>query len=720
MSIGDMAEYLGVFLDEAQEQVQTLDEGIIRLEKEPDNPELLQEIFRAAHSLKSSSAAMGFTNMSRLTHAAESVLDTLRSGAACATSVMIDSLLAAVDALKSMETSIRNGLSDELEVGDIIARLKGEDVPAGAAVVAVAACEEIVEENGVEEIIVVVEAAAPIPATEPPTPPTASLPVEQVRKSDDPAQEEAVRQIAVRLSTDCQMKSVRARIILNNLQKLGTVIRVDPSEEQLGANPEAREISISLQSKGGSEVIQQTLAGISEIESFQISPDERVVDAGPTARGKSPTEVSVLAKKTETEQTVRVNVARLDKLMNLVGELVLDRTRIAQLAMELEGTRESMEMVEHLRETSLHMGRVIGDLQEEVMRTRLLPIAQLFRRFPRMVRDIAQKMGKEIELAIEGEETELDRSVIEAMVDPLSHLLRNSLDHGIELPAQRIQMGKSSKGTIRLCGRQEENNIVIEIADDGAGINSERLKASAIKKGIISTAQAETMSPDDVLQLIFAPGLSTAEAVSDVSGRGVGMDVVKSNVNRLHGRIQVESTPCLGTTVTVRLPLTLAISQALLVKKSRATVAIPLIYVVETVRIATQAIKSVHGRLVMNYRDQVLPLISLNQVLGDESGNVECTGDQARIVVVRSANQDMGIMVDRLLGEQEIVLKPLGSALGDIAGMSGATILGNGTVALVVDVASLIERVGLQAASLSSWQLVNSAVADSKGAMYVN
>ncbi len=660
---GGMSEYLGVFLDEADEQVETLDQGILRLEGEPENQDLLQEIFRAAHSLKSASAAMGFAHMSHLTHAAEDLLDKFRIGEMRPQTASIDALLAAVDALKTMKDAIRGGGNDALDIDSIAERLR-------------AVGSKSIQEAKVSR------SENELPAT--------SISVGDIL----PGQH--TREVIIHLCADCEMRSVRAHLVMNALESLGRILRTDPSREDISAGRLGLVFRVILDYEGESETIRNMAESISEVERAEVASDPRVVDVGPAGRGKSPQEIAALAKR--SDQTVRVNVARLDKLMNLVGELVIDRTRITQLGIDVGATYGNTELAQQLRETSLHMGRIVGDLQEEIMKTRMLPIAQLFQRFPRMVRDLAHKMNKEVELALEGEGTELDRSVIEELVDPLTHLLRNAVDHGIEDSEQRLRAGKSKIGRITLSARQLENNIIIEVSDDGAGIDVEKLKESAIQKGLLNPATAATLSRDEALQLIFAPGLSTVSEVSDVSGRGVGMDVVRSNVNRIHGTVRIRTAVGTGTTIAMSLPLTLAISQALLVSIGSAVVAIPLVYVVETTRIPACEINTIKNRLVMPFRDRVLPLVALSEVFEQQTAT-KTEAELIYIVVTKSGEQQIGLMVDNLIGEQEIVLKPLGSAVGEAIGISGATILGNGTVALVLDVASLLDRAELHAAN---------------------
>lgn len=656
---GAMSEYLSIFLDEADEQVDTLDQGLLRLEHEPDDHELLQSIFRSAHSLKGAAAAMGFANMSRLTHAAENLLDRFRAGELRPETAAIDLLLSAVDALKTMKQSIRGGGSDDFDVHGVAFALE-------------AACTD----------------GAPPPQVE-----TAPITVADDERFPD-LDPRPLCHVRVMLAPDCEMPHVRAEIAIAAVERVGTVLRVAPARESLHLIQPGQQLEIIARADGGDPAIRRALESVSEIAAIAFGEDPREMDVGPVARGRTPAEVSAMARR--GDQTVRVNVTRLDNLMNLVGELVIDRTRVAQLCADILNTYGHSDVAVQLRETALHMARIVSDLQEEVMKARMLPIAQLFRRFPRMVRDLAQKTGKGVDLALEGEETELDRTVIEEMVDPLTHLLRNALDHGIETPEQRARAGKPQQAKIILAARQLENRVIIEVTDDGAGIDVERVRDSAVTRGIMTASAAAALSKEEALQLVFAPGLSTSGEVSDLSGRGVGMDVVRSNVTRLRGSVGIQTKVGVGTTVAVSLPLTLAISQALLVTVGPATVAIPLVYVVETVRLPSNDLYTVSGRLVMAFRGKVLPLVAMSEIFDQGTPRLHA-GDLIRVVVAKSGDQQIGFIVDSLIGEQEIVLKPIGAILGDTIGIAGATILGNGTVALALDVASLIDRANLHA-----------------------
>jgi two-component system chemotaxis sensor kinase CheA len=397
-----------------------------------------------------------------------------------------------------------------------------------------------------------------------------------------------------------------------------------------------------------------------------------------------------------SSKTIRIDVARLDALLNLVGELVIDRTRLVQLGSALTEQYGDDRVLSDLQQTALHIGRITDELQEQVMKSRMLPVESVFNRLPRIVRDVAAKLGKQVDFITEGKDTELDRSVIEEIGDPLQHLIRNGLDHGIEPPEERLALGKPATGTLRLTARHADSFILITLEDDGRGINVDAVKRKAIERGVITQEQAERMTDKEAAELIFAPGLSTAKVVSDVSGRGVGMDVVRANVEKINGSVEVESRPGKGTTFTIRLPLTLAIVQALLVRVAGGIYALPIHSVTETLRIEPDQIHHVNHREAIQLRGTVLPLVSLRQVFGlrsEAEDEAEVGGNGRLVVAVHTTNaRQVGLIVDGLVGEQEIVIKPLGQLVGDVAGVSGAAILGDGSVALIVDVAALVGR----------------------------
>jgi two-component system, chemotaxis family, sensor kinase CheA len=402
-----------------------------------------------------------------------------------------------------------------------------------------------------------------------------------------------------------------------------------------------------------------------------------------------PVTAAVSAQPKVADTTIRVDVGRLDGLMNLVGELVLGRNRLTQIAHQMVQEYEGIPLSKELAETSSQIDFITTELQMAVMKTRMVPVAKVFNKLPRMVRDLMKETGRKIELRIYGEETELDKTIIEELNDPLVHLMRNASDHGIEPPEERRRAGKPERGTVTVCAEHEGNHIVISVADDGKGMDQEKLKAKAIERGMITEAQAREMSRTDAFNLIFAPGFSTAVRVTNVSGRGVGMDVVRTNITKLKGIIEVESEPGKGTKIVIKLPLTLAIIQALLVEVAHEVFSVPLESVLEVVRIQPKDISTISGREVVRLRNTVLPLARLNRVMG--TGSNGQSGEWMYIVVVGLAQQRLGVVVDSLLGQKEVVIKSLGGYLGTLPGIAGSTILGDGRVIMIIDVGELMK-----------------------------
>ncbi|MEZ5162463.1 MAG: chemotaxis protein CheA [Fimbriimonadaceae bacterium] len=486
-----------------------------------------------------------------------------------------------------------------------------------------------------------------------------------------------------------------------------------PQPEELEEEQFETEFELVFQSDTNFEELKTKLSQISEVESAWVTSwatprgesaqAEAVVEA-PKAEEAKPEPVAKAApapapaaaannantaRKADTGQTVRVDVARLDNLMNLVGELVIDRTRIAQIGNEL-ATNFSESSVENLTEIVGHIARITSDLQDQIMKARMLPIETVFNRFPRVVRDLANKLGKDVKLELIGGDTELDRSVIEVIGDPLLHILRNSIDHGIEMPNERTAVGKSAQGLVRVSAKHEENHIVIEIRDDGKGIDPERVKKKAVEQGLISEEAAAKVT-DKALQFIFHSGLSTAAEVSEVSGRGVGMDIVRSNIQRLGGIIDLESTVGQGSRTILRLPLTLAIIRGLLVNVDKNVFVLPLGSVVETLLVQSEDIQTINRKEVVVIRGCTTPLFRLGELFGQGMENPEKPADEHYVVIVGLAEQRLGLIVDRLIGEQEVVIKSMSRFCGDVPGISGATILGDGNVALILDVNGVIK-----------------------------
>ncbi|MDR7435646.1 MAG: chemotaxis protein CheA [Armatimonadota bacterium] len=671
----DMTQYLAVFLDEVGEQIQKLEEGILALERDHHDREVLHSLFRAAHTIKGSSAAMGFERMSRLTHGMEEVLDRLRKGEASVTVEVVDLLLACLDALKAMKEEVIVHGQEITDPSELIARLERQgcrDVPASAGSLS--------------------------------TPPGRSDQAKGILLNE--YERRILRQAAlhgvepyivtVRVVPGCPMKGVRAFMVTRALEELGEVVGSRPSAEELEKEQFDETFSLIVLSHEDPDRLRNTVASILDIAAVDVAPWKEEVsqdeEGSPTSETRISQEPRGPSRAPEgaqrVNQTVRVDVERLDELMNLVGELVIDRIRLTRINKELAGRFNHDRLIDELMETSRHIGRITNELQAQIMKARMLPIDQLFSRFPRMVRDLARQAGKQVEFLMEGRETELDRTVIEQISDPLIHLLRNAVDHGIETPEERLKAGKPAKGVIRLRASHEENSIVIIVEDDGRGIDLDRVKAKALALGLVSEEQLERMSDQEITELVFLPGFSTAERTSDVSGRGVGMDIVRNNIQAIGGSVRIRTQRGTGTRVILKLPLTLAIMRALLVGVGEGTYALPLGSVQEIIRTRPEEVHFINQQAVILLRQEVLPILSLAGLLGLDGGQLP-DGDLLCVVAI-SGDSKLGLVVDRLIGEQEVVIKSLGSYLGDVPGISGATILGDGRVGLILDVGRLI------------------------------
>lgn len=646
----DTSELVEVFFEEADSILQRLDEGILALEKDPDDQEPIREVFRAAHTLKGSSATMGFSDIANLTHNMESLLDQVRSGTRKITQDIIDALLLSEDTLRALLQAAKDGKGAHVSTEDAIASL-----------------EHMLNQDCSE------------------------LPLDAAVISDVVSATEGQLQIKMQVADDCVMPSVRAFMVLNALEGKVDDLVTQPSQSKFDELQPGGILSICMKPLVEESIILAALGCINEIDIITETDTEINVPL------KDVVETSKNEPKSQayTIQTVRVGVDRLDNLMNLVGELSINRTRIVQVENQLSIHYKDDPLISGVGEASVQLGRTINELQEQIMKIRMLPVEQVFNRFPRMVRDLARKAGKQVEFVIQGGDTELDRSILEDIVDPVTHLLRNAIDHGIETPDDRLAHGKPASATVRLGARHEENCIVIDVEDDGKGISVQSVKNAAVAKGAISKEAGDRLSENDGLQLIFMSGVSTAKEVTDVSGRGVGMDVVKNNIERLSGNIEINTTVGAGTLISIRLPLTLAIVQALVTQVDNRIFAIPLTGVVETCRCKLSDIRMVAGRPALQFRDTVLPIVDLGDIFPSRLNNARPQRDEIIIVVVRTGVLRIGVSVDRIIGEQEVVIKSLSSYIGQIHGVSGATLLGDGRIALIVDVAglpNLIER----------------------------
>lgn len=679
----DVNQYLGIFLEEAREHLQTLNRCVLDLEHEPGNLHILDEIFRSAHTIKGMSATMGYSEIAELTHEMENVLDLLRKGTLTAHADIIDTLFQCVDRLEQLVEEVANGQTGGVEVSALSAKLaslaKGE-------------------------MVAPAEKVQPLSTTK-----DAKIAVSQMSLNDTEkemastaiAQGMKVYELTIRLRQGTLLKSVRAYMAMKALDEMGDVIKTDPLVEDLERDNFGQEFSVLLVTDNASEKIHDTIISIAEIETVLVTPCSVAVPTTMEAVKNKTTDVSSSAtaletgvaeiargEKTETavaknkgRALLRVDAEKLDSLLNLVGELVINKTRLQQIGL----TNQLQELSEAIEQ----MDRVTTDLQSVVMKLRMVPVSQVFNRFPRMVRDLSHSLGKEINLIIQGEETELDRTVIDEIGDPLVHLLRNSIDHGIEKPEDRTASGKNPVGEVRLIARHEGNNVLLMVTDDGKGLKAEAIKQKAMEKGLITKAELDVMELNDIMKLIFLPGFSTAETVTDVSGRGVGMDAVRTKIEALGGVLELDSNPGQGTRVRIRLPLTLAIIQALLVQVHEETYAIPLGSIDSTINITPEEIRTIQQQEVILLRGQIIPLVRLGNSLGIKSAAGFEEGQELYVVIVQAGDHKIGLLVDSLVGQQEIVIKSLGKILTGIRQIAGATILGDGQVVLILDVNAL-------------------------------
>jgi two-component system chemotaxis sensor kinase CheA len=674
-------EELPVFIAETDEMLQMLDEQLVHLEQDGPSPELLQEVFRAAHTIKGSSAAIGHMRMAKLTHAMETLLDKVRQGQIPTTPVLTEQLFQALDMLKALAAEVQTLEITDLDIDGLVQRLL-----ALASAQPIVVKEEVVRASGIE---------APPGST---------------------------HHLVVKIEAE-EWTAVRAFQVLLAIDEVGKVLLSHPARTEIVQQHVQDRIEAFIQSTRSLDDIRDALNKVPEIRILSLSDVDEVsaVEAHPAAEGWTDAPASAPSAVVErgaadhdgagpatarkgaarpATATVRIDVERLDRLLNLVGELVIDRTRLIGLGRALQDELGEHHMLSEITETVFHLGRVTDEMQAEVMKSRMLPIGTVFSRFPRVTRDLSTRQGKKVELVIEGQETELDRSVIEEIGDPLVHLLRNAIDHGIEMPEDRVQAGKPEVATVKLTAEHVESSIVITVQDNGRGIDPARIKAKALEKGIISFESSQRLSDAEAVELIFAPGFSTASTVTEVSGRGVGMDIVRTNVERLGGSVEVQSKLGEGSRFLLRLPLTLAIVQALLVRVGGGIYALPLSSVTETLRVPVTEIQKLQQQEAILLRGRVLPIVRCSNLFHCTS-EVPADARDILVVAVKVGERQIGLAVDRLLGEQEVVIKSLGDLIGDVPGLSSAAILGDGTVALIVDVPALVQRL---ATDRSEWR----------------
>ncbi len=689
----DVSQYLEIFIDETKEHLQSLNTQILELEQNPENMDTINEVFRAAHSLKGMAGTMGYKRMQTLTHDMENVFSEVRNGHIKVNASMIDCLFQCLDALEEYLATIQEtgdeGTNDnEMLIKDLNAMLTGEKTE---------------------------EAAAP------PAPPKAATDVSKEKWRSIPLGEaenhvisEAVKQgknvigLTVYVQESCILKAARAFLVFKALEELGEIIISNPSAQDIedekfdfdfsiimvtdcsvekalaAANKvsEIREVCGALITPGGTEAVEP-VKGTQETVAAEAPAAAKKVEPKPAAKEPKKENKAVEKKgKPVVNRTVRVDIEKLDVLMNLVSELIIAKNSLVS-ATNIEGATNAgvNEQIEYLES-------VTTNLHESVMKVRMVPIESVVNKFPRMIRDLQKKLGKKMELYMSGEETELDRTVVDEIGDPLMHLLRNSADHGLESAEVRRERGKPEVGSIFLNAYQEGNNVVIEVRDDGNGIDVAAVRQKAIERGTITEEQAEYMSEKEIIDLLFLPSFSTAKIVSDVSGRGVGLDVVRSKIQALSGEVEVKSKLGVGSTWIIRLPLTLAIIQALMVDVGGEKYAISLGAIDTIEDISPDDIKLVQSKEVITLRGSVIPLVRLNEVLGIES--TKDSSEDLIAVIVKKGDKQAGLIIDDLMGQQEIVIKSLGKYINKSKEISGATILGDGEVALILDTNALL------------------------------
>ena len=701
----DVSQYLEIFIDETKEHLQTLSDQLMILEQEPENMDTINEIFRAAHSLKGMAGTMGYKRMQRLTHDMENVFQEIRSGNMKVQPELIDVLFRGLDALEAY-------LAEILESGN-----------------------EGTEEN--EEIINTLNSiAAKATGKEPPEPMKAAQPQETASASTEEApaeakytsiqindyekntfdkavqQKENIFGITVYLQETCILKAARAFLVFKALEEHGEVIKAVPNVQDIEDEKFDFDFSLVYFTKDSAETIKKAIENVSEVKKAivgafmpemekseesekhdtpkEVKKDEKPVNNAGAAQQtvKKAENKTAAKKKTKTTKptvgrTVRVDIEKLDVLMNLVSELIIAKNGLVSMSSSDDSKKDSgfNEQIEYLES-------VTTNLHESVMKVRMVPIESVVSRFPRMIRDLNKKLNKKMELHMTGEETELDRTVIDEIGDPLQHLLRNAADHGLESNEERLALGKEEVGQIYLDAYQDGNNVNIVVRDDGAGIDVEKVKQKAIEKGNITPEQAEIMTDKDVIDLLFKPSFSTAEKITDVSGRGVGLDVVKTKIEGLGGNIECKTVLGEGSSFIIRLPLTLAIIQALMVELGKEKYAIPLGSIQTIEDIPVSDVKHVQTKEVINLRGTVIPLIRLDQILDVETNEEE--PESLTVVIVKKGDKQAGLVVDNLIGQQEIVIKSIGDYINCSKLIGGATILGDGEIALILEVNTLV------------------------------
>jgi two-component system chemotaxis sensor kinase CheA len=672
----DVSKYFSVFMDECHEHLQLLNQGLLELENNPDDAVIFR-IFRSAHTLKGASATMGFNKMAKLTHVMEDLLSKLRSKEQEVNSEIISVLFEAVDTLEILANKIVEGKEEDIDISGVTQALNLHIL--GDSVKPLSNTSERTSAQLGND-----SDHAPQPQT-----PIQSAAEErriiqlQIRYVESEREQIAkavadgmkIYHLDVGLVDNCLLKSARVFMIVKEIEKNGVVVRSSPPMKNLEDEQFDQRFMLGVLSTASVEELTKGIMSIGDVENVKI--EEYTMENLPIEKRVVVNDGSVTRMNFTSAPTVRVDIRKLDDLMNLVGELVISRSRLEVLGLEL-GSKQLNEVVEQV-------GRLTLDLQDNVLKARMVPVETVFSRFPRLIRDLSKELGKDIDLEIHGGETELDRTLIDEIGDPLVHIIRNSVDHGIESPEERLKAGKPMKGKVILRAYQEGNIVIINVTDDGKGFNMDKVKEKALRLGLVEKEALEQMRNEQILELTFLPGFSTAEKVTDVSGRGVGMDVVKTKVESLGGMVKINSEYGKGSTLEMHLPLTLAIIQTLMVRLGKEIYAIPSGYVEQIISLTDSEVKLVRNQEMFMLRGSVVPLLRLQNILGTpDAKNMEL--EELDVVVLKIGERLVGCVVDSLLRQQDVVIKSLGKYLGAIKGIAGATILGDGRVALIIDI----------------------------------
>lgn len=643
----DVSAYVDVFLGESAEYLQAITDGLLTLEADPVDLEPVETVFRGAHSLKGMSAAMGYTRTQELTHKMESLMATVRSGEQVADHELIDLMLQATDRVREVIADESSG-GNAVAIDDIVARLVSRT---GAGAVAAAPGQQKAT-------------AATVPHA---------------------AAEGPLYSVTVHIEKGCVLKGVRAYMAIKRLNHLGTVVETRPGAREIEDEQFGDSFEAVVRSKAAPETIREAVLAITEIEAVEVEAAPEPVTAGSADTGAAvrPAAAQTNVPKVAETQTVRVSIGHLDTIVDLVGELVIVRSRLEDVA----GRLQSGELFESLDV----LKRISSDLQQEVMQTRMVPVGNIFNRFPRMVRDLARDLGKDVAFEMEGEDIELDRTVLDEIGDPIVHLLRNAVDHGIEPPEERLALGKPARGTVRLVAERVREQVLITVQDDGRGMDIDRIWTKAVERGMADWDDRASYSDEDILMFVFAPAFTTVDKATRVSGRGVGMDVVKGKIEYLGGSISITSAPGQGMSIALQLPLTLAIIQALLVSSGGQVYALPLSAVDEVLSPEEVHAKTVDGAPVVVLRDgTVVPLSRLDTLFSHRSAADD--GVDHHLVLIRSGQAVHALAVPRLVGRREVVIKPLSALFRGVHGLGGATVLGDGRVALILDPRTLFSQ----------------------------